>query len=51
MNDKNLPKKSPLLDANSVFAWIQSVFENLQDKLHPIARLVIYFNSLKEANC
>ncbi|PKK71853.1 hypothetical protein RhiirC2_743771 [Rhizophagus irregularis] len=40
MNDKNLPKKSqsPLLDANSVFAWIQSVFENLQDKLHPIAR-------------
>ena len=45
MSDKNLPKKSqsPLLDANSVFAWIQSVFENLQDKLHPIARLVDLF--------
>ncbi|CAG8519511.1 8947_t:CDS:10 [Diversispora eburnea] len=33
--------KNPIpksLDAESVFAWIQSVFEDPQDKLHPIAR-------------
>jgi hypothetical protein len=41
MNDKNSSRKpqSPSLDANNVFTWIQSVFEDLQDKLHPIARL------------
>ncbi|CAH1758177.1 13189_t:CDS:10 [Entrophospora sp. SA101] len=27
-----------LLDSDSIFEWIQSVFENPQDKLHPIAR-------------
>ncbi|CAG8807077.1 29438_t:CDS:2, partial [Racocetra persica] len=30
--------KKQLLDAESVFPWIQSVFEDLQDRLHPIAR-------------
>ncbi|CAG8614056.1 3687_t:CDS:10, partial [Funneliformis caledonium] len=40
MSDKNVMKmpQSSLPDADSVFAWIQSVFENPQDKLHPIAR-------------
>ncbi|CAG8450900.1 5227_t:CDS:10 [Acaulospora colombiana] len=37
-NPPNAPKKSKLLEAESVFAWIQSVFEDPQDKLHPIAR-------------
>ncbi|CAG8567483.1 11118_t:CDS:2, partial [Scutellospora calospora] len=35
--DSNATKKQ-LLDADCVFPWIQSVFEDLQDRLHPIAR-------------
>ncbi|CAG8444465.1 573_t:CDS:10 [Acaulospora morrowiae] len=39
LHDQNLPKPATKsLDAESVFAWIQSVFEDPQDKLHPIAR-------------
>jgi len=45
-SDKKKKFQSNLLDADCVFAWIQSVFENLQDKLHPIARLVkIYLSN------
>ncbi|RHZ61363.1 hypothetical protein Glove_348g33 [Diversispora epigaea] len=40
LHDSNSSNKIQLklLDAESVFAWIQSVFEDPQDKLHPIAR-------------
>ncbi|CAG8517912.1 10858_t:CDS:2, partial [Racocetra fulgida] len=37
---ENSGTKKQLLDADCVFPWIQSVFEDLQDRLHPIARSV-----------
>ncbi|CAG8647227.1 35844_t:CDS:10 [Gigaspora margarita] len=40
--------RKQLLDADSVFPWIQSVFEDPQDRLHPIARTQGYFLALAE---